>query len=83
MLGWAVGYSVNIVRILLAVFAIVALLVGTLSGVDSHTPQFAILPLVCLFLASSLSIRFTLHERDLPELTASPRLLAARAPPLS
>jgi hypothetical protein len=75
--------AVNIVRILLAVFAIVVLLVGTLSGVDPHTPQFAILPLVCLFLESSLAVRFTPHEHDLLELTASPRLLAARAPPLS
>jgi hypothetical protein len=74
---------VNFVRILLTVLAIVVLLVGTLSSVDPHTVQFAILPVVCLLFASSLSLRFTLYKDDLLPLTASPRLLAARAPPIS
>jgi hypothetical protein len=74
---------VNIIRILLTVLAIVALLVGTLSSVAPHTAQFAILPVVCLLSASSLTLRFTPHKDDLLELTASPRLLAARAPPIS
>ena len=83
VLGWPQANTVNFVRILLTVLAIIVLLVGTWSSIDSHTVQFAILPVVCLLSAGSLSLRFTPHKDDLLELTASPRLLAARAPPMA
>ena len=72
----------NTVRAILAVLTIVVLLVGTLAGVDSHTAPFAILPLVCLLLISFASFRLAPHKDDPSESTASPRLLATRAPPV-
>ena len=72
----------NTVRAILAVLTIIVLLVGTLAGVDRHTAPFAILPLVCLLLISIASFRLAPHKEDLSESTASPRLLATRAPPV-
>ena len=73
----------NTIRAILAVLTIIVLLVGTLASVDSHTAAFAILPLVCLLLISIDCFRLAPHNDDLFELTASPRLLATRAPPVS
>jgi len=74
---------VNIVRILLVVLAIIVLLVGTLSSIDPHTVQFAILPFVYLFFASILAIRLAPLNVALFELAGSSQLVSARAPPVS
>ena len=73
----------NILRIIFAVLAIVLLIVGTFSSLDPGNVQFAILPLVCFFFGYIVSCRFELDDSISDELTAAPRLLATRAPPLS
>jgi len=73
----------NILRIIFAVLAIVLLIVSTLSSLDPDNVQFAILPLVCFFFGYVVSRHFELSDSISAELTAAPRLLATRAPPLS
>ena len=73
----------NILRIILAVLAIVLLIVSAFLSLDPHDFQFAILPLVCFLIGYVVSGHFELGEKDSVELTAAPRLLATRAPPLS
>jgi len=74
--------SVNILRVFLVVLAIIVLLVGTLSSIDSNSVHFAILPCVYLIFGTSLSARFK-SQNDHPfESAGSPQLLSARAPPV-
>jgi hypothetical protein len=73
----------NILRIIFAVLAIVLLIVSTVSSLDPHDVQSAILPLVCFFSGYLVSGHFELDDSISAELTTVPRLLATRAPPLS
>jgi len=73
---------VNILRVILAVLAILILL-ATLPSFDPQTVQLAVLPLVCLFFGFFVALRFALPEDDLTTRAAASRLLATRAPPLS
>jgi hypothetical protein len=72
---------VNILRILLVVLAIVILL-ATLSSIDPHTSQFVVSPVLCFFFVLAISFRSALYRDELTELTAAPRSLATRAPPV-
>ena len=71
-----------IVRILVAVLAILAVLIAPLSGLDAHEVLYAVLPLACLYFAWSLSSRFVPTEYAASELTGAPALLSDRAPPV-
>jgi hypothetical protein len=72
----------NILRIILTVLAIVLLIVS-LSSLNPDYIQFAILPLVCFFFGYIVACHAELDDSISTELTAAPRLLAIRAPPLS
>jgi hypothetical protein len=73
----------NTLRIIFAVLAIVLLVVSSLSPVNPHDVQFAILPLVWFFFRFAASRSDEPDEGGFTELAAFPRLLATRAPPLS
>lgn len=73
----------NTLRIIFAVFTIVFLIVSSLSTLNPHDLQSAILPLVYFFFGFAASRSYEPDEGDLVELSAPPRLLATRAPPLS
>ena len=73
----------NTLRIIFAVLAIVLLVVSSLSTLNPHDVQFAILPLVCLFFGFAASRSYEPDEGGFAELAALPRLVATRAPPLS
>jgi hypothetical protein len=72
----------NTLRIVFAVLAIVLLIVSSLSTLNLHDVQFAILPLLCFFFGFAASRSYEPDEGGLAELAAPPRLLATRAPPL-
>jgi hypothetical protein len=75
--------KMNTLRIIFAVLAIVLLIVSSLSTLNPHDVQSAILPLVCLSFGFVAFRSYELDEGGFPELAAPPRLLATRAPPRS
>ena len=75
--------KMNTLRIIFAVLAIVLLIVNSLSTLNPHGLQPAILPLVCFFFGLAASRSYEPDKSGFAELAAAPRLLATRAPPLS
>ena len=75
--------KMNTLRIIFAVLAIVLLIVSSLSTLNPHDVQSAILPLVCFFFGFAAARSYEPDEGGFAELAAVPRLLATRAPPLS
>ena len=73
----------NTLRVIVAVFTIVLLIVSSLSTLNPHNVQSAILPLVCFFFGFAVSRSYAPDEGGFAELAAAPRLIASRAPPLS
>ena len=73
----------NIVRILIAVLAIVLLFAATATGVDSHGAAFAVLPFVCFLFSLASSFEFAPDTGSIPELPAVRCIRATRAPPVS
>jgi len=70
-------------RIIFAILAIVLLIVSSVSTLNPHDVQLAILPLLCFFFGFAASRSYEPDEGALAELAAPPGLLATRAPPLS
>ena len=73
----------NTLRIIFAVLAIVLLIVSSLSPLNPHDVQSAILPLVCFLFGFDTARSYEPDEGSCAELAAVPRLLSTRAPPLS
>jgi hypothetical protein len=74
--------TMNILRTIFAVLAIVLLIVSTVSTLDPGNVQFAILPLVCFFFGYVVSYHFPLDDSSSAELAIVSGISATRAPPL-